>query len=133
VDRAVDRVRSQKSEYRFEECCELGLGHLAAGHHKFAMANAAEAADVAVNGNVVRRIGKDEFSLRTGKELIVDSRVAGISAEQAMAIEQPQIAGLADRRTRRWIGALIFWPAPGPVGFARFLQDEVDLRHLKPG
>jgi hypothetical protein len=63
------------------------------------MMNAAQTADMAIDGDVVGRIGEHEFRLGARKELIVGSLVAGIATQQVMATEQPQIAGLADRRT----------------------------------
>jgi hypothetical protein len=63
------------------------------------MMNAAQAADMAINGNVVGRIGEDEFRLSACQELSVGGLVAGIPAQQAMATEQPKVSGLADRRS----------------------------------
>ena len=85
---------------RFEECGEFRLAHLAATHREVAMTNAAEAADMAIDGDVVGRIGEHEFRLGAREQLVVGGLVSCIPAQQAMATEQPQISGLADRRTR---------------------------------
>jgi hypothetical protein len=50
------------------------------------MMNAAQATDMAINGDVVGRIGKHEFRLGARKELIVGGLVAGIVAQQVMAV-----------------------------------------------
>ena len=50
-----------------------------------------------------------------------------------MATEQPQISGLADRRTGCTFGRRIFRAVRSAGRLARFLKDEVDLRHLEPG
>ena len=99
MDRTVDRVLGEKSKRRFEECREFCFAHLAAAHGEFAMTNAAEAADMAIDGDVVGRIGEHEFRLGAFEQLIVGGLVARIPAQQAMGTEQPQIAGLGDRRT----------------------------------
>src|SRR5689334_1861310 len=99
MDRTVDAVVGEEGKDGFEEGDEFRLAHLAAAHGEFAMTNAAEAADMAVDGDVVGRIGEDEFGLGPCQELIVSGWVAGIPAQQAMATEQPQVSGLADRRS----------------------------------
>ena len=68
---------------------ELGLAHLAAAHGKLAMANATEAADMAVDRNVVRRIRKHEFRLGAFEQAVVGGLVAGIGAQQAMVPQHP--------------------------------------------
>ena len=51
------------------------------------MTNAAEATDIAIDGDVVRRIGEHEFGLATCEQMIVGGLVAGIPAQQAMCAE----------------------------------------------
>ena len=84
---------------RFEECREFRLAHLAGAHRKFAMTNAPQAADMAIDGDVVGRIGEHEFRLGAFEQLVVGGLVSRIPAQQAMGTEQPQISGLGDRRT----------------------------------
>jgi hypothetical protein len=96
------------------------------------MLNATQAADMAINGDVVGRIGEDKFRLCPCQELIVCGLVTGIPAQEATATEQPQIAGLADRRTG-WLGHRIFRPARIAARLARLLQEEVDFGHLEAG
>ena len=88
---------------------------------------------MAVDGDIVRRVGKDEFGLGAVEQAIIGGLVAGITAQQAMATEQPQIADLCDRRAGRGFGDLIFRSVRGAACLARVLQDDVDLRHLEPG
>ena len=90
---------ASRSKTALQECREFRLAHLAAAHREFAMTNAAEAADMAIDRDVVGRIGEHEFRLGAFEQLIVGGLVARIAAQQAMATEQPQIAGLGDRRT----------------------------------
>ena len=104
MDRTVDGVLGETAKYRLQECRELGLAHLATAHGEFAMTNAAKAADMAVDCDVVGRIGEHEFRLGAFEQVIVGGLVAGIPAQQAMGTEQPQISGLADRRTGRRFG-----------------------------
>ena len=88
---------------------------------------------MAIDGDVVRRVGEHKFRLGAFEQVIVGGFVASIPAQQAMSAEQPQIAGLGNRRTGRMFGRLIFWPARGAGRLASVLKDEVDLRHLEPG
>ena len=133
MDRSLDAILGEEAKDRCEECREFRLAHLAAAHGEVAMTNAAEAADMAIDGNVVGRIGEHEFRLAACEQMIVGGFVARIATQQAMGTEQPQISGLADRRTRRRLGCRIFRPARGAACLARFLKDQVDLRHLEPG
>jgi hypothetical protein len=55
MDRVVNGIFGETIKDRLQEPRELDLAHLAAAHCELAMANAAEAADVAVDGDVVRR------------------------------------------------------------------------------
>ena len=93
------RVLGKEIKYRFQEGREFRLAHLAGAHREFAMTNAAEAADMAIDRDVVRRIGEHKFRLGACEQLIVGGLVSRIAAQQAMATEQPQISGLGDRRT----------------------------------
>ena len=99
MDRTVDGVLGKQAKYRSEECREFRLAHLAAAHREFAMTNAPEAADMAIDGDVVGRIGEHEFRLGAFEQLIVGGLVSRIPAQQAMGTEQPQISSLGDRRT----------------------------------
>ena len=99
MDRTVDRVLGEEAKNRFQECRELGLAHLAPAHREVAMMNVAKSADMALDGDVVRRIGKYKFRLGAFEQVIVGGFVASIPAQQTMVTEQPQISGLGDRRT----------------------------------
>jgi len=76
---------------------------------------------------------KHEFRLGAVHHVGVGGFFACIPAEQAMGPEQPQIPGLADRRSGRRFGHRIFRPARCAGRLTRFFQDDVDLRHLEPG
>ena len=127
MDRAFDGVRDQESKHRFKKCSEFRIAHLAGGHCEFAMADAAEAADMAIDGDVVRRIGEDEFRLGALR-----------------AADRRQLYRAHPPHSRRWlpsshrspgwltagpvkVRALIFRSARLTARLARFLQDEVDL------
>src|SRR5438552_3080838 len=84
VDRAIDTVGGQESEYRLKEGHELSFAHFSAPHGKVAMANAAESADVAVDRHIVWRVGEYEFCLPAFKEHIVGCLVPGVAAKQAV-------------------------------------------------
>src|SRR3974377_1514446 len=99
MDRTVDSVLGKLGKYGLQEGRELRLAHLARGHLKFTMMDAAKPANIAVNGDVVRRIG--EYKLRFGafEQALISSFVASIAAQQAMIAKQPQISCLGDRGT----------------------------------
>ena len=81
MDRAVDRVLDQAIEDCLQERCELAFVHLTGAHRKLAMVNATEAADMAVNRNIVRRIRKDELRLGAFQHAAVGGLVASITAQ----------------------------------------------------
>jgi hypothetical protein len=56
------------------------------------MANAARAADVAVDGDVVRRVGKDQVGALIAEKRLVRLFVASIAADQAMTPRPSHIA-----------------------------------------
>src|SRR5262249_40520243 len=123
MDRTVDAALGEKAKDRFEEGGEFRLAQLTAAHGEFAVTNAAKAADMTIDGDIVGRIGEHEFRLGAVEQPIVGGLIARIPAQQAMAAEQPQITGSADRGTRWKLRHRIFWPARG-ARLARFLQDE---------
>ena len=63
MDRAVGGAGHQLVEDRGQKARELDVTHFTAAHRKAAVPNTAEAAHVAVDGDVVRRVGEDEFRL----------------------------------------------------------------------
>ena len=63
MDRPINGVPGKVTRHRLQKCREFGLAHLAATHRELAVPDATEAADVAVDGDVVRRIREYEFRL----------------------------------------------------------------------
>jgi hypothetical protein len=60
---------------------------------------------MAVDGNIVRRIGEDEVSQTCTQELIEVLNLSSVGAEQAVSPKLPQIADTAHRGAvgfRRW-------------------------------
>jgi hypothetical protein len=133
MDRTLDAVLGQQGKDCLEEGREFRLAHLAAAHGEVTMANATKAADVAVDFDVVGRIGEHEFRFGAFEQPIVGGFIARIPAQQAMATKEPQITGLSDRRKRGRLRHLIFRPARLTARLPPLLQDEVDLRHVEPG
>ena len=81
MDRTVDGVLGEKTKDRFEEFRKFGLAHLAAAHREVAMMNTAEAANMALDGDIVRRIGEHKFRLGACKQVFVGGFVARIPAQ----------------------------------------------------
>ena len=127
------RVLDQAIEDCLQERRELAFVHLTGAHRKLAMVNATEAADMAVDRNIVRRIRKDEFRLGAFQQAVVGGLVASITAQQTMVPQHPEISVLGDRWAG-WIFRHVVFRAVGGAGrLARLLKNDVDLRHLKPG
>jgi hypothetical protein len=59
MQRALVAMLGHERARLFEEVGEFGRAHLARGHGEVAMMNRAEAAEVALDGNVVRRVRED--------------------------------------------------------------------------
>ncbi len=85
MDRSVDGILGETLKDRLQKGRELGLAHLAAAHGEVAMANPAEATDMAVDRNVVWRVREHELRLGAFEQVIVGGFVARIPAQQAMS------------------------------------------------
>src|SRR5450759_5038427 len=80
MDRTVDGVLFEESKHCLQECRKFGLTHFACGHRKLAMTHAAKPAHVAVDCDVVRRIGEHEFRLGAFEQAIVSGFISSIAA-----------------------------------------------------
>src|SRR5437588_5753824 len=78
MDRAVDGVLGEALKHRLQEIREFGLAHLATAHGKIAMTNATEAADIAVDHDIVWRVREYEFRLGAVEQPLVGGLIAGI-------------------------------------------------------
>ena len=73
VDRTVDGVLGKTIKYRLQECRELGLAHLAAAHGKVAVVDLAKAAHVALDGDVVGRVGENELRFGSFEQAVMQN------------------------------------------------------------
>ena len=64
------------------------------------MTDGAFAAHIAVNRDVVRRVGEDELGFFSIQEVSIVLLIESIAAEDAMFTQEPQVAGLGDTRIR---------------------------------
>jgi hypothetical protein len=83
---------------------ELIFIHLADAHREVAVADAARAADMAVDRNVVRRIRADQIDDFIAEKRGIGVRVARISAEKLMTPEQPKVSWPRNRGSVMPIG-----------------------------
>ena len=97
VDRAVRAVRSEIGKGRRQKDCELIARHLARRHRKFAMADFAEAADVAFDRDVVGRIGEDHLGLLAVHQGGDDSWIERVAASKPVRSKPPDVAKAAAR------------------------------------
>jgi hypothetical protein len=57
----------------------------------------AETADVAADRDVVGRVGEHHLGLLTGKQFLIGLLLECASTDDAVAVQEPQIAGAGDR------------------------------------
>ena len=86
-------------EHGAEEASKAFLIHFSRRHGKLAMANLAKAADMAVDGHVIGRVGEDQLRLVLSQKGSIDIRIGGIAADQPVFSNLPDIANLCDGRS----------------------------------
>ena len=89
------------------------------------------AADMALDGDVIGRVGEDELGLPAGEQRLVGHRVERIAAEQAMWSKQPKIPHPADGRPTRLYGWNLV--CPGVDGAIQPVDQAIDLHRLEAG
>src|SRR2546423_1920186 len=98
VDRAVSRERRQIVESMFEKVGELGAVHLARSHRERAMMDRAEAARMAIDQHVVRRIGEHHRGMFIAEEGRQGLTIESATAQDAMPAEDPEVSQSAEWR-----------------------------------
>jgi hypothetical protein len=68
------------------------------------MADRAATARMTIDFHVVGRVGEDHGGAFLAQQRRVGGGIKGVAARDAMAAEEPQIPGLAERRPRRQFG-----------------------------
>jgi hypothetical protein len=91
-DCAISAPLGRTAEGLFQKGRKFCRGHLSNAHGEFPMANAARATDVAVDGDVVGRVGKDQVGALIAQKRLVRSFVASVAADQPMTPRPPHIA-----------------------------------------
>jgi hypothetical protein len=84
MDGAVDGVLDEASKGGLEKVREFSLAHFAGPHHKLAVTDFTEPADIAVNRDIERRIRKNELSLGPSEKTFIGVLLAGVGAEQSV-------------------------------------------------
>src|SRR3954464_12343525 len=92
-----------------------------------------KAADVTIDGHVVRRVREDEFGLGAFQHAHIGGRVARVAAKQTVLAEDPQIPSLGDGRPGWIIGSGILRAARSADCLPSVFEDEVYLRNVEPG
>ena len=80
---------------------KLGEGlrrHLASRHHELPMTNLAEARDVAVDRDVVGRVGEDRRRPLGPNQLGMRSLTSSVATEELVPPDEPKIADAGDCR-----------------------------------
>src|SRR6516225_10010899 len=97
--------------------CELSLVKLAAGHGEFAMPDATKPRNVAINFDVVRRIGDAELSTLIVHQESIGGPVTRIAANGPMSSQNPNLIWLGDSPSRFIQGASVI----------RFIRPRIDI------
>ena len=128
---AVGAVAREQRAGLPKEGSELYFVHLARGHRKLAMMDRAETGSMAVDGNVVRRIGENHHRAIALHELGVCCRIERAAAVDPMLAEQPEVSRAAHRGTLAIGNSIrrVFFV----VGAVETLDTEIDLAHFEPG
>src|SRR5690242_7368754 len=100
MDRPINAMRHKVAHHPREEGDVLGGGHFAARHCKFAMLDLAMPASMAVDGDVIRRVGEDHLRLGTSHQRGEGLWPPSVPAEQAVTATLPQIVDAANRWRR---------------------------------
>jgi hypothetical protein len=132
VKGTLRRVAGVKRQRTVQKVGELRRAHLARGHRKLSVTHRSEAARVAVDAHVIRRIGEHQIGLLPLHERGIGAWVEGVSAQHAVLAQQPQITRARYRRPLRYRGKVIrsvFRLARRSQAF----DPEVDLAHLEAG
>ena len=111
----------------------LRFGHLARGHGEFPMTRTASAADVAVDGYVVGRVGEDHLGDLAVQQVVIGGRPGRIRTQQPVPAEPPQITGTGDRRRvvdRRQPVGLVLVPGAVESGDQRIDLGRLEARDL---
>src|SRR5258706_9767189 len=125
VNRAIGRVLAKRSVHAREKGCELAFAHFPGCHSELTVLDAAQARHVAINLYVIGRVGKNELGLIVVHQQLVSRGIRGISADQSVLSEHPDIAQAADGGAIRLLGhqgfrLLAFIPDT--------LDDDIDFR-----
>ncbi len=131
-DGAVATHAGGVGQGRCQKLRKLGAGHFARGHGEFAMADTAKPGDVAVDGDVVGRIGEDQIGALAAHQRFEILFLAGVAADQPMSSQDPEIAGAADGP--RWGRRQIVERVRGLGGALALLVDhEIDFGEREAG
>jgi hypothetical protein len=113
VDRSVAAVGDDQTDERGEESDECALRQLARGHHELAVPNLAASYRIALQADVVRRVGERHLSQLPTHQALENHVVQRVPADHAMPSDLPDVAetgngGLSGRHLRtivRWVVA----------------------------
>jgi hypothetical protein len=136
VDRAISAVSGKVGEDTRQESSELGLAHLAGRHGELAVLDRAQAANMAVDLHVVRRVGEDHLRPHAPEQVGIGGRGSGIPTDEPVPADLPDIAQSGDGRTALIdIGDLVsgIRLARHNGCRAKLADQDVDLRHRKAG
>ena len=132
VQRSVTAVTSQVAAHPSQKRGELCFRHFTGSHRKLAVMCLAFAADVAVDGHIVRWIRENHLGALLSHEPRIAALVEGISAQGAVLAHLPQVTEFADSDVRGlWQlirGILVAVARRGEV-----LDEQIDLSHLETG
>ena len=116
-----------------EELSELGLRHFASTHGEFPVPNASHPANVAVNGDVVRRVREQQIGLlidEQGGEVLMR---AGIATDYLVAAELPDVTALRNLDAREGRDEILISDFGDGRPLTRRGNHQVGFHDRKPG
>jgi hypothetical protein len=130
MDGSVETAADGVEENRPQEIRELARGHLAGRHRELAVLDRSQAADMAIDPDVVGRIGEHEPGSLLIEQGRIGFRIAGVAAQQLVIAKLPQIS-----RTGDGLRDNLRLPIGGIIGrlLVRTVGQQIDFRGLEAG
>ena len=132
-DRPVAATPRHGAKRLAQEGGERRCRHLARGHRELGVLDAARAADMPVDRNVVRRIGEHQVDRLVAEQCRIVRVAPRVAADQLVAPEQPQVAAACHRVEGHCRDRIVGSRQGFRARLASVVEDEVDLGKAEPG
>ena len=130
VDGAVLGMAREQDKCAKQKVLEFVEGHLSRRHRKLSMTMGAKTGRMTVNFHVVGTVREDHVGLLAAHERGVGQRVEGITAEETVAAQCPEVISTRYRCPRRLRGQGVRWIRVVYVEVERF-NSQIDFGRLE--